>query len=175
MKIMIPAGRSNEAPAALFDWAVGNGVLVPQVSDQHPVFITDEIVSGMTVFGSPFEVPVTIPMTDYLAAALLETYGETDLSDDVSILDDMASLIQQLAEAREAERQAKERANEARDQILARLRVEQTHIGTVDGRPAVQVKVVESKRLDTARLRREQPDIADIYTTTSTSERLELL
>jgi hypothetical protein len=174
MMITIPAGRSQECPSALYDWLIANGVVVPQVSDEHPFMITDEYVSGMTVFASGFQVPVQIPMTDYLAGWLLEHFGETEASD-VTSLDDMATLYQQLGEARQAERDAKARAEEARDQILARLRQQQAMIGTIDGRPAVQRKVVQSSRVDTTKLRREQPDIAAIYTTTSTSERLEIL
>lgn len=172
MMITIPPA-THDLPPAFFDWLRMNDVEVPQVSGATPVHITDEQVIGTTVFGSEFTVPVTIPLDDYLSGWLLERFGEHDSG--TSILDDMASMITDLGNARQAAKDAAELASEIRDQILARLRIEGSSVGTVNGRPAVEVKVVESKRLDQARLRREQPELADIYTSVSTSERLELL
>lgn len=172
MMITIPAA-TPDLPPVFFHWLAVNGVEVPQVSGATPVYINDQTIGGHTVLGSEFTRAIVVPLDDYLSGYLLNRFGEHDAG--TSVLDDMASLVQQLAEARQAEKDAKARAEEARDQILSRLRIEGSSVGTVGGRPAVQLKVVESKRLDTARLRREQPDIADIYTSVSTSERLELL
>lgn len=174
MHITIPAAAGSGLPPAFFDWLIANGVDVPQVNGSAPVHIYDQTIAGITVFGSEFQVAITVPLDDYLAGWLLEHFGEHDPDESVP-LDDMSALYKQLGEAREAARQAKERADEARDQILARLRQMGATVGTIDGRPAVERKIVESSRVDTTKLRREQPDIAAIYTTTSTSERLEIL
>lgn len=178
MHVTIPAGQASTCPAALFDWLTANGVIVPQVSNQHPFYIIDQLIMGVTVLGTEIEIPITVPMDDYLAGWMMEHFAQ-DLTrigtDETLPIDDMSALYQQLGEAREAARQAKERADEARDQILARLRQMGATVGTIDGRPAVERKIVESSRVDTTKLRREQPDIAAIYTTTSTSERLEIL
>jgi hypothetical protein len=173
MHITIPAGQAVQCPSAFFAWLAANGVIVEQVSNEHPFHVSDGELSGVTVFGTEFTVPVTVPMTEYLASWLLEHFPETETG--TSVLDDMESMIDGLGKARQAAKDATEKANELRDQILARLRIEGAAIGTVGGRPAVERKVIESKRLDTAKLRREQPDIADIYTSVSTSERLEIL
>lgn len=172
MQITIPAATVG-IPPAFFEWIKANGPYPEGISAANPFYITDEQIAGTTVFGTGFEYPIVVPLDDYLAGWLLETFGPA--TEPTTNLDDMAALVVQLEEARQAAKNATEKANEARDQILARLRMEGSSIGTVAGRPAVEVKVVESKRLDTARLRREQPDIADIYTSVSTSERLEIL
>ncbi len=174
MMITIPAATVG-LPPAFFDWLTANGVDVPGVSAAQPFHIDSgrDLLFGTTVIGTGFELPITVPLDDYLAGWLLEQFGEHDT--DVSVLDDMSSLIEQLRSAREDEKNAKARAEEARDQILSRLRIEGSSVGTVDGRPAVERKIVESKRFDTTRFRREQPETAAIYTTVSTSERLELL
>lgn len=172
MQITIPAA-TIDLPPVFFSWLQANGVDPQGVSAVSPFHITDTELMGTTVFATQIREPITVPLDDYLSGWLLNRFGEHDAG--TSVLDDMASLVQQLADARQAEKDAKARAEEARDQILSRLRIEGSSVGTVNGRPAVQLKVVESKRLDTARLRREQPDIADIYTSVSTSEKLELL
>lgn len=174
MQITIPAGEAGTCPDALFVWLNTNGVVVPQVSNEHPFHIYDETIAGMTVFGSEFQMPITIPMTDYLAGWLLENFGDRP-GEEIMPINDMAGLVAKLESARQAARDATEQANEARDQILARLRQQGAMVGTIDGRPAVERKIVSSSRVDTTKLRREQPDIAAIYTTTSTSERLEIL
>lgn len=174
MMITIPPATVG-LPPAFFDWLTANGVDVPQVSAANPFHIDTgaELMSGTTVFLTEFLTPIMVPLDDYLAGWLLEQYGEHDPG--TSVLDDMSSLVEQLRSAREDEKNAKARAEEARDQILARLRIEGSSVGTVDGRPAVERKIVESKRFDTMRFRREQPETAAIYTSISTSERLELL
>lgn len=175
MQITIPAATVG-IPPAFFGWLAKNGIQAEGISAASPLYVADDQIAGTTVFGTGFEYPIVVPLDDYLSGWLLETFGEDPRSaPGPANLDDMQLLIDQLGSAREAVRAATEQANEARDQILARLRMEGSSIGTVAGRPAVEVKVVESKRLDTARLRREQPDIADIYTSVSTSERLEIL
>lgn len=172
MQITIPAA-THDLPPVFFSWVRDQGIGPESISGANPVHIFDDRIAGTTVLATPFEQPIIKPMDDYLSGWLLNRFGEHDAG--TSVLDDMESMITDLGNARQAARDATELANELRDQILARLRTEGSSVGTVNGRPAVEVKVVESKRLDTARLRREQPDIADIYTSVSTSERLELL
>jgi len=90
-------------------------------------------------------------------------------------IDDIASLVDQLRTARDEERAAKERAEEARDQILSRMINEGYKIGTVNGRPAVQWVPVTSNRFQTKKFQAAHPDLAAEYTEPSTSNRLEVL
>lgn len=90
-------------------------------------------------------------------------------------IDDLASLVDQLRTARDEERAAKERAEEARDQILSRMINEGYKIGTVNGRPAVQWVPVTSNRFQTRKFQAAHPDLAAEYTEPSTSNRLEVL
>jgi hypothetical protein len=174
MQITIPAATIG-LPPAFFQWLTANEIDVPGVSAANPFHIDldHELLIGTTVFGTEFRHSITVPLDDYLAGWLLSTFGEHDV--EATPIDDMKRLYDQLGEARQAERDAKQRAVEARDQILARLRQQQARVGTLDGRPAVELKVIASRRFAKARFESDHPEMVDQYTDTTTSERLEIL
>lgn len=90
-------------------------------------------------------------------------------------LDDLAQWVSQLETARAEEKAAKERAEEARVQILSRLNEHGAEFGTIDGQRVVKAKTVESSRFKTVEFRKAYPDLAAQYSATSTSVRLEVL
>lgn len=90
-------------------------------------------------------------------------------------MDDLKQWIDQLAEARRTAADAKDRADEARDQILAHLRDNKADIGTVGGRPAVEWKLVTKTQFETVKFRTDHPELAAAYTAERTENRLELL
>ena len=101
-----------------------------------------------------------------------------ELEDDLihaTPLDDLKEWIEQLDAARAEEKAAKERAEEARDQILSRMINEGYKLGTIDGRPAVQWVPVTSQRFQTKKFQAAHPELAAEFTEPSTSNRLEIL
>jgi hypothetical protein len=90
-------------------------------------------------------------------------------------VDDLKEWVEQLATARAEEKAAKERAEEARDQILSRMINEGYKVGTINGRPAVQWVPVTSNRFQTAKFKAAHPEMAAEFTEPSVSNRLEVL
>jgi hypothetical protein len=171
MNITIPP-NCRSFPASFFPWLIANQVVPQQVDDSKPVHITDSEIVGVTVLQNTFRVPIVVPLTDQLAADLDQFFGE---GASVTVLDDLAQLVNQLREARDEMAKAKDRADEARAQILARLHITGASVGTVHGRPAVEWKTVTKSQFQTAKFRADHKDLADEYTTTREENRLELL
>lgn len=195
MILVIPANttmdRFGEALPTLSAWLDANGVLPGNVSGMHELSITtDQIAGSYRTTGEKFFISIGVPMPGdllgYLAARFGCVYGEGDVrpdnsahrltgDDEAAPLDDMAQWVTALATARREEKAAKERTEEARDQILARLKATGKEYGTVDGARVVHAKKIESSRFQTAQLRKDLPEIADKYTAVSVSTRLEIL
>lgn len=172
MNITIPP-NCRSFPADFFAWLLANQVDPTNVDDTQPVLVTDSEISGTTLFATAFQLPVTVPMPEALAeemSALFPGYGER-----IAVLDDMAQLVEQLRQARDEQSKAKDRADEARAQILARLHIEGASVGTVAGRRAVEWKSVTKSQFQTARFRADHKDLADKYTVERVENRLELL
>jgi len=171
MNITIPPGATfGYMTRPLFDWLEANGVDPSGIDGSQPLSIT-EVVTAATVFGTTVQRPVLTEMPQDLAQFLDDNFGGPA----AVALDDMSQLIDRLAQARAEEKAAKERADEARAQILARLELSGASLGTVGGRPAVEWRRVEKKQFQTAKFRADHPDMADQYTSTRTENRLELL
>lgn len=195
MQITIPPNTDlTDKPfaPALFTWLEANGISTATVNGLQPVIIADdEIVYATLNESGPTNQPITVPMDDYLSSALINEFAiavaagrrMTDAEVEQALggpsgstdLDDMAQLVTQLTDARTREKDAKAEAEEARDQILARMRERNAKIGNVGGRPAVLVKTITSTRFKTVDFRKNYPDLADQYTGTSESTRLEIL
>jgi hypothetical protein len=90
-------------------------------------------------------------------------------------MDEFKSLVDQLAEARQAEKDAKDRAQEARDQIIAFLRDSKADIGTIAGRPAVEWKQLAPRKFKTGKFAVDHPDLYEQYREESPESRLDLL
>jgi len=185
----------------LAEWFVECKLVLDDINGEWPIWVdTDGTILCVTSYGvakapaipGPLrQVAVRVltsagmateePMPDLMelaeqVAAVLTPPAEPSEAQPIAIpIDGLKQLVAQLDEARQAQRDAKDRADEARDQIIAYLRDNGGEVGTVDGRPAVEWKTVTKKQFETARFRVENPDMADEYTTERTENRLELL
>lgn len=195
MHMTIPAGTTMEqfgdALPALSAWLQKSGIPPADVSGFYDLTITSDQVTYFERSSEDFRAvnlgtPMPEDLLGYLAARFGCVYGEGDVrpdnsahrltgDDEAAPLDDMAQWVTALATARREEKAAKERTEEARDQILARLKATGKEYGTVDGARVVHAKKIESSRFQTAQLRKDLPEIADKYTAVSVSTRLEIL
>ena len=83
-------------------------------------------------------------------------------------------LVGWLAARQRARRKVQEwqaTADAAQQKITAALEAAGVTTGTVHGRPACKWTRVEQRHIDSTRLRAEQPDLAEAYTTTVVSHR----
>lgn len=198
MHMTIPAGttmeRYGEALPALLDWLQANQIEVSYVSGAEPLEITGERIEWFdrrfaAVSGRSF-VPVTVPMPEdllgYLAARFGCVYGEGDVrpdnsahrlppDDEAASLDDIAPLIDQLRAARSDAKAVKEREDEAKLEILARLKATNREYGTVAGQRVVHAKSVTSNTFQTVAFRQAHPELAAEFTQPKTSIRLEIV
>jgi hypothetical protein len=195
MMLVIPANttmdRFGEALPALSSWLDANGVDPANVSGLRELSITtDQVAGSYRTTDEKFFISIGVPMPEdllgYLAARFGCVYGEGEVApdnafqrltgdDEAASLDDMAQWVTALATARREEKSAKERAEEARDQILARLKATGKEYGTVGGNRVVHAKKIESSRFKTTAFREEHPALAELYTSVSVSTRLEIL
>ncbi|HEX2642612.1 MAG TPA: hypothetical protein VHU81_06450 [Thermoanaerobaculia bacterium] len=201
MHITIPADTTAEDfQSALggwyvpfLDWIRANSIAPESISPGFPIEITDQSLAlawmtGELNGGVPVRshgtVPVTVPMPHEIQALLAERFGgvwenepapDRPSDDEAVSLDEMSHLIEQLARARADEKAARERAEEAKTQILARIRESGKEFGTVRGQRVVQAKTIEKSQFQTVKFRAEHPDLAGQFTTTRTETRLELL
>jgi hypothetical protein len=194
MHITIPTGTTaDDIHSALGDqygpfllWLSYNGIQPDNIATGYPIEFTDQTVSLAVIFPrfSRWDYPVTAPMPHEIQALLAERFGgvwenepapDRPTDDEAVSLDEMSHLIEQLAQARADEKAAKERAEEAKTQILARIRESGKEFGTVRGQRVVQAKTIEKTQFQTVKFRAEHPDLAGQFTTTRTETRLELL
>jgi hypothetical protein len=155
-------------------WLLANQVNPQQINGSQNITVTSVLISGTTVFSTTFAVDVTVPMPEDLAQVLESVYHPSE-DPEATSLDDMAHLVKQLQDARAESKAAKEKEDEARDQILARIRERGGEYGTVAGQRVVHVKAIVTKRFKTVEFKKDHPDIAEQYTGESTSYRLETL
>lgn len=195
MILVIPAStpmdRFGEALPALSWWLQSNNVEPANVSGLHELSITTDQISGSDrLTGDKFFVSVGVPMPadllGYLAARFGASYGEGDVvpdnafqrlqpDSDAASLDDIAPLIDQLRAARADAKAAKEREDEAKLEILARLKATGREYGTVAGQRVVHAKPVTSNTFQTVKFRAAHPDLAAEFTEAKTSIRLEIV
>lgn len=187
LTITNPDRMSGVAGVGTFDrfcsWLLANQVNPQQIDGTKHITVTSMLVSGWTVLSTTFEQPVTVPMPEDLKGALFAAYGgeygggTVGPSEDpeATSLDDMAHLVKQLQDARADAKAAKEREEEARDQILARLRERGGEYGTIAGQRVIHAKTIISNRFMTVQFKKDHPDLADQYTSPSPSIRLETL
>lgn len=97
------------------------------------------------------------------------------LEEGVASLDSLSDWVERYRRAKEAEKIGKEAAEEARGVIASYLDEREAEYGTVDGKPAIRWRQVTSQRFATARFRHEHPELADEFTESSTSMRMEQL
>lgn len=90
-------------------------------------------------------------------------------------LDELADWVARYRRAKELEKEVAERVKEARDMIAGFLTDRDAEFGSIGGRLAVRWRTVESHRIDTPRLRKEDPELAEKYTKVRTEHRLELI
>lgn len=112
------------------------------------------------------------PVTTYNAgdaAALAAAYPEPEPSSVVELDDEGAQAVADLRMLKAKAKALGEEITTAENAVKALLG--ENEAGTVDGEPAVTWRAVESSRVDTKRLRADDPELADRYTTTTTTRR----
>lgn len=182
MQFTIPANT----PAATYgndfepfcQWLALNGVDPAYIDGTQLLTVTDALISGtQRGFGVPFQVDVTAPMSPAMGASLMGIFfSDTSTTDDeAASLDDMAQWVSQLAKARKAAADAKKMADEARDQILGRLKQLNKPYGAIAGQRVVFAKSVPKSYFDKAACAAENPDIVAKYTEERLETRLEIL
>lgn len=195
MILVIPANttmdRFGEALPTLSQWLAENGVMPGNVSGLHELAITtDQIAGSDRVTGDKFFAPVTVPMPQdllgYLTARFGGSYGPGDVvpdnaahrlqpDDEAAPLDDIAVMVDRLRQARLDAKAAKEREDEAKAEILARLKATGREYGTVAGQRVVHAKEVTSNTFQTVKFRAAHPDLAAEFTEPKISIRLEIV
>lgn len=96
-------------------------------------------------------------------------------------IDPLADWHQRYRELKDAEKKIVEMIDEARTVLMDSVKrvfvdgLPQDLDLTIGGRPVMHIKQVTQKRVDTKRLRREQPALAEQYSVESTQERLTIL
>lgn len=90
-------------------------------------------------------------------------------------LDPLSDWVKRYRLAKEAEKIAKEAAEEARSIIAEYLDERDAEYGTVDNKPVIRWRQVTSERFSTKRFRADHPETPAEYTDSSTSMRMELL
>lgn len=201
MYLMIPANtpmeRFGDALPALSDWLRANDVDPANVSGLHPLAIETHKISGHDrVTGARFEaktqMPMPVELVGYLATRFGAVYDSGDpIPDNASFrlqvngvpatdeetapLDDIAPLVDQLRAARADGKAAKEREDEAKAEILARLKATNREYGTVAGQRVVHAKTVVSNNFQTVKFRAAHPELAAEFTEPKTSVRLEIV
>lgn len=95
-------------------------------------------------------------------------------------IDDLKDWYQRYLELKDAESKIKDMLGEARETLLNAIKSKYAELPaktnmTIGGRAVLQRQVVESNRVDTKRLRAEQPALAARYNVVSQSERLNIL
>ncbi len=187
--LIVPA--NSQFPDAMFmtlcSWLGLSGIDPAQIDGSKPIFIGGGMITASTLTGAlqgPIQVGMPVELYNWMSAHGMETDNlvHPSVMDLVTPegpvtldLSDMSSLVEQLRAGREKEREGKAEAEEARDQILARLRTESADIGTVGGAPAVRWKVITKKQFETTRFRAAHPDLAAEFTGERQENRLELL
>ncbi|MGH3813443.1 MAG: YqaJ viral recombinase family protein [Pseudonocardiaceae bacterium] len=106
-----------------------------------------------------------------LVRVLDQMYPHRDGAVEVPMADAL-SAIDAYEAARADETDALGRKERARAELVTFLGDHE--VGLVENRPAFTYKAVPRRTIDTRRLRAEHPDLADDYTTTSTSRRLDI-
>src|SRR5690606_24706313 len=109
--------------------------------------------------------PPPVDGSDDARELLDRLYPEADPESVAVLPPDAEDLIRAYHEAREAERQAAERRQEAENRLKALLG--DKAIGRIAGHDVVTWKPVTSQRLDSKRLRAERPDVYEQYATTT--------
>lgn len=99
----------------------------------------------------------------------------TDIEPKVAELDAIADWVAVYRKAKDAEKLAKEKAEEARAIIAATLDETEAEFGTVDDEPVIRWRSISATRLDTKKLREQYPDLADEFSVTKPSMRMEIL
>lgn len=177
LTITEPDRMATAAGVDTFDrfcsWLQANQVNPQQINGSENITVTSVMISGTTVMSTTFAMDVTVPMPADLAQVLESVYHPSE--SDVVAMDDMAHLVKQLQDARAEGKAAKEKEDEARDQILARLRERGGEYGTVAGQRVIRAKEVISNRFLTVQFKKDHPEMAEQYTSPSTSVRLETL
>lgn len=178
LTITEPDRMASVAGVQLFDrfcrWLADNGVGAQSIDGTKHITVTSVLISGTTVLQTTFAQPVVKPMPADLAQTLESIYHPAE-DPEATSLDDMAHLVKQLQDARAEGKAAKEKEDEARDQILARLRERGGEYGTVAGQRVIRAKEVISNRFLTVQFKKDHPEMAQQYTGESKSIRLETL
>lgn len=194
-----PAEKFGNGFHPLMNWLRQNAVDPYRVSGKHSLEIRGDNVEGHYFSGlsptdnatyTPFTAPIVAPMapelSGYLAARFGASWDGADAIPDNSAhrlqpdeeaapLDDIAPLIDQLRQARADSKAAKEREDEAKAEILARLKQTGREYGTVAGQRVVHAKSVTSNTFQTVKFRAAHPDLAAEFTEPKTSIRLEIV
>lgn len=76
---------------------------------------------------------------------------------------------------KEMERDIAERIKETRDEIVGFLKDREAEFGAVDGQLVCRRRTVVTRRIDTTALKAKEPEIAERFTKTTESDRLEMI
>jgi hypothetical protein len=181
MQFTIPANCPESVWGDMFwpfcNWLQANGVDPAYIDGTQLLTVTDVLISGTAKPFGPFQVDVTAPMSPAMGASLMGIFfSDTSTTDAEAVpMDDMAHLYQQLATARRAAADAKKSADEARDQILARLRESGKEYGAIAGQRVLYAKVIPKSYFNKAECAADNPGLIEKYTTERTETRLEIL
>lgn len=186
MQFTIPAQTPAQTYGDLFnpfcDWLRANQIDPEYVDGSQLLTVTSGMISGTMHGFGPFSRMVTTPMPELLAAGLESVFfagnghPSTQGQDaDSAPMDDMAQLIKQLAEGRAKAAEGKKQADEARDQILARLRQSGKEYGSVAGQRVLHAKTLDKRVWNGTRFKADHPEMVEAYTDLRKETRLEIL
>jgi len=102
----------------------------------------------------------------------VENAEETAATVDVYPIADRVARYRKL---KEMERDIAERLKETRDEIVGYVAERNAEFGAVDGQLLVRVRTVTTRRIDTTALKAKEPELAERFTKTTESVRLEMI
>lgn len=187
MQFTIPANTPAEKYEVTFtpfcNWLRDNQIDPAYVDGTQLLTVTSGLISGTMHGFGPFSRQVTVPMHPQLSQEMeaiffgpvTEAPSGQGIDHSAVALDDVAQLVRQLAEGREEAAAGKKKADEARDQILARLRESGKEYGSVQGQRVLHAKTVEKRQFQTEKFRTAHPELADEFTAMRAETRLEIL
>jgi predicted phage-related endonuclease len=93
----------------------------------------------------------------------------------VTPLDSLADWVKRFETARDLEKQAKDKKEEARSMIAAYLEEQGAEYGSIKGRIAIRWRTITKRAFDTKKFKAENPQIAEDYIRESSYNQMEVV
>jgi predicted phage-related endonuclease len=93
----------------------------------------------------------------------------------VAEIDDISDRVAAYKKMKKVAKEAEARAEEYRKEIASYLESKEAEYGTIGGKLAMRWRTIVTNRFDTKKFRKQNPDVADMYTVTSETHRLEVI